>query len=670
MQKEAALQSKTERKSESILATAEGDSAGRVASVVEINDPLAAARWEFNDRKKLLYALVGYDFGPDPESRLDEIRAYKKKEARFLMDALKPGPTDRIVDLGSGCGFIGRVFAPLCERLFCVDISSEFMSFCKEELREFSNVQFHQMEFAKLGFLANERINKGYSNAVFIHFNFFDMVLYFRQLFEVLEPGGLFVFGMSDTDCLDITADRYFGIVLDKYRDCRREPTLMHWNSASAVCVAATKIGFTAKVLCRQNGSAMVLLEKPARAIPEAEGCAPAREKTVLFRQWRASMAGLTTAAQSLSSRFPKDREARYLLADILRGSGMDDLVLAEYTALLEACPKNELRRVQQGIEQSQVDRGYFPAAFAKRLTTAEYATGHNAAVWREYARKEIQRGREIVRTIRQVTPLRGRRVLDVGSGYGGMLISMAEQGADVVGVEIDKERAEMGRQRLGELGLQVEYYEADICDRGMRERLGSFDVVVCQDVLEHVMDPTQVIESLCAMLRPKGVIYIQIPNKYGIDQLMSDHHYALTGITALSRVQAIEYFCLATGAPAEHYSVGFERGERYYMSAFKRRGVKLQPVDRFPSMEHVLWYAPRVSEMCTRLEREIHSGLRPELQKRIRHRMTKVAKLYVQISQHIIQLEKKPEALAQACDAAVRRLCMGLWRFIGIKES
>ena len=455
MQKQGAVQSTSNPNSEVILPVPVSDSKVSGAPVVKINDPVATARWEFNDRKKLLYALVGYDFGPDPESRLDEIRAYKKNEAKFLIDALKPQPTDRILDLGSGCGFVARAFAPLCERLFCVDISGEFLNFCKEELREFPNVEFQQMEFAQLGFLAGERINKGYSNAVFIHFNLFDIVLYFKQLFEVLEDGGLFVFGMSDTDCLDINTDRYFGIVLDKYRDCRREPTLMHWNSATAVCAAATKTGFTAKVLCRQNGSAMVLLEKPARAIPEAEGCAPVQEKTALFRQWRATMAGLTNAAQSLSGRFPKDREARFLLAEVLRGSGMDDLALAEYTALLEACPENERHRVQQGIEQSHADRDYFPPAFAKRLTTAEYAVGHNAAVWREYAKREIQRGREIVRTIRQVTPLRGRRVLDVGSGYGGMLISMAEQGADVVGVEIDTERAQMGRRRLEDLGAQ-----------------------------------------------------------------------------------------------------------------------------------------------------------------------------------------------------------------------
>src|SRR5437588_7609479 len=92
------------------------------------------ARWEFNNRKALLYALVGNDFGPDPESKLDEIREYKKNEAKFLIQSLNLKPHDRVLDLGSGFGFIARVVAPLVEHLCCLDISSEFLNCAKQEL--------------------------------------------------------------------------------------------------------------------------------------------------------------------------------------------------------------------------------------------------------------------------------------------------------------------------------------------------------------------------------------------------------------------------------------------------------------------------------------------------------------------------------------------------------
>src|SRR5882762_900253 len=625
------------------------------------------ANWEFRDRKTLLYALVGNDFGPDPESRLDEISEYKKNESKFLIDALALKPTDRVIDLGSGFGFIARVTAPLVDRLWCLDISNEFLDCARQELREFPNVEFHQMDFADLRFLAGKGITKGYANAVFIHFNFFDITLYLQQLFAILEPGGLFVFGMSDTDSLDIHSDRYFGVVLDKYKENRRSPVLMHWNSAKAVCRAAERIGFRATNAYAGGGSAMILLEKPERQL--APGQAPPQELTKAFCHWRNNTAALIQQARNLCARFPQDRDARYLLAETVRGAGMDDLAAAEYQSLLQNCPANERQRVEQSITQCRADRGYFPEVLVQRLSTLEYVEGHNAEVWRDYAWREIQRGREIVRMLRQVTGLRGKRVLDVGSGYGGMLIAMAEQGASVTGIEIDPERARTGQLRLKELQMEVPYFEGDICEQGIAERLGQFDVVICQDVLEHVMDPKSVIDSLCRMMKPGGVIYIQIPNKWGIDQLMKDHHYALTGITALSRPQAIEYWQLATGEAAEHYGVGYERGEKFYFSAFARNGVQLNPVDRYNSSEHVLWYAQPVSEMCTRLEKPVYPGLRPALEKKIRRRMTKIAQLYAHASQQIIELQASPDLATAACDAVVRRLCIGLWRFIGRKQ-
>jgi len=97
-------------------------------------------------------------------------------------------------------------------------VGNEFLECAKRELREFSNVELEQMEFADLRFLAGKGINKGYANAVFIHFNFFDIALYLRELLAIPEPGGVFVFGMSDSDSLDIRSDRYFGVVLENTR--------------------------------------------------------------------------------------------------------------------------------------------------------------------------------------------------------------------------------------------------------------------------------------------------------------------------------------------------------------------------------------------------------------------------------------------------------------------
>ncbi len=82
-------------------------------------------------------------------------------------------------------------------------------------------------------------------------------------------------------------------------------------------------------------------------------------------------------------------------------------------------------------------------------------------------------------------------------------------------------------------------------------------------------------------------------------------------------------------------------------------------------------WELPRlqVSEMC-RLEKPIYPGLRPELEKRSRRRMTKIARLCAHASQQIINLQGFNDVAEAACDAVVHSLSPGLWRFIGIKSE
>lgn len=225
--------------------------------------PEMKRNWDFVDKRQLLFALIGYDFGMEPEIKLDEIREYKRRESQFLLNALQLNAQDIVFDLGSGCGFIARITAPLCGKLYCLDISREFLRFAQEELQSFPNVEFHRMQFANLHYLDDKQVTKGYSNAVFIHFNLFDIVLYLREVYRILRSGGIFLFGANNSDSLDIHHDRYFRTVLQHYvreRDC---PTLMQWNSLSSICSIARQIGFDTKVLWSGNGTAMILVHKP-----------------------------------------------------------------------------------------------------------------------------------------------------------------------------------------------------------------------------------------------------------------------------------------------------------------------------------------------------------------------------------------------------------------------
>lgn len=63
-----------------------------------------------------------------------------------------------------------------------------------ERLNEYQNVKFSVLDASKLDMFEDNSFDKGYCIAVFIHMDKEDFVLYLRNVFRALKPGGLFYF--------------------------------------------------------------------------------------------------------------------------------------------------------------------------------------------------------------------------------------------------------------------------------------------------------------------------------------------------------------------------------------------------------------------------------------------------------------------------------------------
>jgi SAM-dependent methyltransferase len=95
------------------------------------------------------------------------------------------------------------------------------------------------------------------------------------------------------------------------------------------------------------------------------------------------------------------------------------------------------------------------------------------------------------------------RLLLDIGSGVGGNLPLLIEQGT-ALGCEISFSAALVARLR----GPVV------VADGGRLPVVsGTADVAVCTEVLEHVDDPGKVFAEIARVLRPGGLAYVTTPN-------------------------------------------------------------------------------------------------------------------------------------------------------------
>jgi SAM-dependent methyltransferase len=104
---------------------------------------------------------------------------------------------------------------------------------------------------------------------------------------------------------------------------------------------------------------------------------------------------------------------------------------------------------------------------------------------------------------------LPGKRLLDVGSGLGFFLRTAAEAGFQVSGIEPDANVVEKARQG----GFEVRHGYFPDC-LASTER---FDVIVFNDVLEHVVDLDAVMASVRHYLNPQGIVVFNSPDRSGV---------------------------------------------------------------------------------------------------------------------------------------------------------
>lgn len=114
---------------------------------------------------------------------------------------------------------------------------------------------------------------------------------------------------------------------------------------------------------------------------------------------------------------------------------------------------------------------------------------------------------------IRQAVNLGGRRAVDIGCGGGILAESMAAANARVTGIDMAEGPLAVARLHQLESGTNVDYRRATAEELAATEA-GEYDVVTCLEMLEHVPDPSQVINSCAELVKPGGHVFFSTINR------------------------------------------------------------------------------------------------------------------------------------------------------------
>lgn len=126
-----------------------------------------------------------------------------------------------------------------------------------------------------------------------------------------------------------------------------------------------------------------------------------------------------------------------------------------------------------------------------------QVALGHPSYVWRSGQDRRLQ-------LIRRHVPLEGAAMLDIGCGIGTYVRKLEELSDRVYGIDVEAARVRQGER--GALAVAV--------SEQLPFARGSFDMVLLNEVIEHVSDDARTLHEACRVVRPGGHVVIYAPNR------------------------------------------------------------------------------------------------------------------------------------------------------------
>ena len=110
-------------------------------------------------------------------------------------------------------------------------------------------------------------------------------------------------------------------------------------------------------------------------------------------------------------------------------------------------------------------------------------------------------------------------RALEIGCGNGFFLTYLKKHGWEVKGIDLSSHAARQAKELF-----DIDVFNGEIQDAPYEPE--SFDFIRLSHVVEHFFDPLESMKSVYSLLKPGGIVYVEVPNAEGIGAEISGPYW------------------------------------------------------------------------------------------------------------------------------------------------
>jgi len=195
-----------------------------------------------------------------------------------------------------------------------------------------------------------------------------------------------------------------------------------------------------------------------------------------------------------------------------------------------------------------------------------EDTPGRLAGRFIRHARSAYERAGSLLDDLgsqRGASSSREARVLELGCRAGGLLAAAAERHGATIGIDIALRWLVLARKQLEERGIQARL--ACACAEHLPLPARSFDLVLAENVIEHVRTPQALVSEAYRVLRPGGQLYGLTCNRLSLGP---EPHVRVWGVGFLPRRWMEPYVRLVRRVPYRHVHLLSPAGLRSLLDA------------------------------------------------------------------------------------------------------